>query len=144
MLPFSTLGRARAPGPILDINGDNISNWSRIWRFRLIETGTWGQVLTGLGSAEKRSKTFGAIVAALGEHHMAATMPFFEKQFGVDCQDPTKLWNWIGEFPKFKTAHAVQEAKAKHLQGVIETMVDARRVAEGSLQRHQPTRDSKG
>jgi hypothetical protein len=48
---------------------------------------------------------------------MAATMPFFEKEFGEDCQDPTKLWKWINEFPKFKTARAVQEAKAKHLKG---------------------------
>jgi hypothetical protein len=125
MLPFSTLGRARPPGPNLDVNGVNIRNWQRIYRFRLIETGTWRQVETGLGSEEKRSKTFGAIVAAMGEHHMAATMPFFEKRFGVNCQDPTKLWNWISEFPKFKQANAVQEAKAKHLQGVIETMVDS-------------------
>jgi hypothetical protein len=42
----------------------------------------------------------------------------------VSCQDPTKLWNWISEFPKFKQANVIQEAKAKHYQGVIETMVD--------------------
>jgi hypothetical protein len=58
MLPYSTLGRVRTPGPILDDNGVNLSGWQRIHRFKAIEAGTWKQIETGLGSEEKRSKTF--------------------------------------------------------------------------------------
>jgi hypothetical protein len=106
--------RANLDAERLDDNGINMNAWQRSHRYKFIEAGTWKQIAkSSQGSEEKRSKTFGAIVAAMGENHIAATMPFFEKEHGVLCQDQTKLWDWIGEFPKFKQANAVQEELAR-------------------------------
>ena len=83
----------------LDDNGANLNAWQQDHRYKFMQSGR--------DSDGKRSRLFGSIVAAMGENHIVSTMPIFEAEIGANCQDPIKLWSWLGK--RFGQASTAQE-----------------------------------
>jgi hypothetical protein len=91
--------QSRPANSRLDDNGANLNAWQQNHRYKFMQSGR--------ESDDKRSRLFGSIITAMGENHIVSTMPIFEAEHGANCQDPIKLWSWLGKF--FRQASTAQE-----------------------------------